>query len=65
MLRLPFPTCHIRWPRAMQALRKSEQMLEEDAQRFDDFLKDNDQKAVQAIKKAEAETKAKAEKVPY
>ena len=49
----------------MQALRKSEQMLEEDAQRFDDFLKDNDQKAVQAIKKAEAETKAKAEKVPY
>ena len=46
-----------------QALRKSEQMLEEDALRFDQFLKDNDQKAVQAIKKAEAETKAKAEKV--
>merc|ERR1719155_383695 len=45
------------------ALRKSEQMLEEDALRFDQFLKDNDQKAVQAIKKAEAETKAKAEKV--
>merc|ERR1719231_588833 len=42
---------------------KSEQMLEEDALRFDQFLKDNDQKAVQAIKKAEAETKAKAEKV--
>ena len=38
-------------------------MLEEDALRFDQFLKDNDQKAVQAIKKAEAETKAKAEKV--
>ena len=46
-----------------EALRKSEQMLEEDAMRFDQFLKDNDQKAVQAIKKAEAETKAKAEKV--
>ena len=38
-------------------------MLEEDALRFDQFLKDNDQKAVQAIKKAEAETKAKSEKV--
>lgn len=38
-------------------------MLEEDALRFDQFLKDNDQKAVLAIKKAEAETKAKAEKV--
>jgi len=46
-----------------EALRKSEQMLEEDALRFDQFLKENDQKAVQAIKKAEAETKAKAEKV--
>jgi len=46
-----------------EALRKSEQMLEEDALRFDQFLKDNDQKAVQAIKKAESETKAKAEKV--
>jgi len=46
-----------------EALRKSEQMLEEDALRFDQFLKDNDQKAVAAIKKAEAETKAKAEKV--
>jgi hypothetical protein len=46
-----------------QALRKSEQMLEEDALRFDQFLKDNDQKAVQAIKRAEAETKAKSEKV--
>lgn len=46
-----------------EALRKSEQMLEEDALRFDQFLKDNDQKAVQAIKKAELETKAKAEKV--
>ena len=38
-------------------------MLEEDALRFDQFLKDNDQKAVQAIKRAEAETKAKSEKV--
>ena len=46
-----------------EALRKSEQMLDEDAMRFDQFLKDNDQKAVQAIKRAEAETKQKAEKV--
>ena len=44
-----------------EALRKSEQMLDEDAMRFDQFLKDNDQK--QAIKRAEAETKQKAEKV--
>ena len=35
-------------------------MLEEDALRFDQFLKDNDAKAVQAIKKAEAETKVSA-----
>ena len=40
-----------------EALKKSEQMLEEDALRFDQFLKDNDAKAVQAIKKAETETK--------
>jgi hypothetical protein len=42
-----------------EALKKSEQMLEEDALRFDQFLKDNDAKAVQAIKKAETETKVR------
>jgi len=46
-----------------EALRKSEQMLEEDAMRFDAFLKENDYKAVDAIRKAEQETKAKQEKV--
>merc|ERR1711959_651357 len=46
-----------------EALRKSEQMLEEDAMRFDAFLKGNDYKAVDAIRKAEQETKAKQEKV--
>ena len=40
-----------------EALRKSELMLEEDAIRFDAFLKDNDQKAHNAIKEAETETK--------
>lgn len=34
-----------------------EQMLEEDAIRFDTFLKENDKKAHEAIKKAERETK--------
>ncbi|KAF0749937.1 hypothetical protein AaE_006879 [Aphanomyces astaci] len=39
-----------------EALKKSELMLEEDAVRFDTFLKEND-------KKAEKETKAKADRV--
>jgi len=46
-----------------QALKKSELMLEEDAIRFDTFLKENDHEAHKAIKRAEAETKAKQEKV--
>lgn len=46
-----------------EALKKSEQMLEEDAIRFDTFLKENDKKAHEAIKKAERETKLKSEKV--
>lgn len=41
----------------------SEQYLEEDAARFDEFLRDNDKNAVEAIKVAETETKAKLEKV--
>jgi hypothetical protein len=35
-----------------EALKKSELMLEEDAIRFDTFLKENDKKAHEAIKKA-------------
>eukprot|EP00941_MAST-03F_sp_MAST-3F-sp1_P005614 g5614.t1 len=46
-----------------EALRKSELMLEEDAIRFDTFLKENDKKAHEAIKRAEAETKRKQEKI--
>jgi len=45
------------------ALKKSEQMLEEDAIRFDTFLKENDKKAHDAIKQAERETKLKQDKV--
>lgn len=45
------------------ALKKSEQMLEEDAIRFDTFLKENDKKAHDAIKHAERETKLKQDKV--
>ena len=46
-----------------EALRKSEQMLEEDADRFDDFLRENDEKVQEAIRKAEIEGKAKQDKV--
>lgn len=45
------------------ALRKSEMMLEEDAMRFDAFLKENDRKAHEAMKRADQETKEKQEKV--
>jgi hypothetical protein len=45
-----------------EALQRSEQMLEEDAMRFDAFLKENDKKAHDAIKRAEEETKKKQEK---
>jgi hypothetical protein len=46
-----------------EALKKSELMLEEDAIRFDTFLKENDKEAHKAIKRAETETKAKTDKV--
>jgi hypothetical protein len=46
-----------------EALRKSEAMLEQDATRFESFLKMNDQNAVEAIRNAEQETKAKQDKV--
>lgn len=45
-----------------EALQRSEQMLEEDAMRFDAFLKENDKKAHDAIKRADEETKRKQEK---
>lgn len=46
-----------------EALSKSEKMLEEDAIRFDTFLKQNDKKSHEAIKRAEVETKKKQEKM--
>jgi antitoxin component of RelBE/YafQ-DinJ toxin-antitoxin module len=38
-------------------------MLEEDGLRFDAFLKDNDEKVQEAIKRADTEAKAKQDKV--
>jgi hypothetical protein len=46
-----------------EALQKSEHMLAEDSVRFDTFLKENDRKAHESIKKAERETKLKTDKV--
>ncbi|CAH2312058.1 Hypothetical predicted protein [Pelobates cultripes] len=44
-------------------LEKAEQFLEEDALRFDEFLKQNDKNSVEALKQAEKETKLKMERV--
>lgn len=44
-------------------LEAAEKYLEQSATMFDDFLKENDKNAVEAIKMAEAATKAKLEKV--
>ena len=46
-----------------EALAQSEKTLEQDAIRFDTFLRQNDKKSHEAIKKAEAETKKKQEKM--
>lgn len=46
-----------------QKLLDNEKALEEDAAKFDAFLKENDKISVEAIKKSEAETKAKLEKM--
>lgn len=46
-----------------EALKKSQQMLDEDVTRFDAFLQNNDHKAHQAMKHAEEETKKKQEKL--
>ena len=46
-----------------EALRKSEQMLEEDAMRFDAFLKENDRRAHESLKRADRESKEKNERV--
>ncbi|KAJ3044258.1 Coiled-coil domain-containing protein 38, partial [Rhizophlyctis rosea] len=46
-----------------QKLLDDEKALEEDAAKFDAFLKENDKNSVEAIKRAENETKAKLEKI--
>lgn len=46
-----------------QKLLEDEKALEEDAAKFDAFLKENDKNSVEAIKRAEMETKAKLEKI--
>eukprot|EP00656_Telonema_subtile_P053242 TRINITY_DN7651_c0_g1_i5.p1 TRINITY_DN7651_c0_g1~~TRINITY_DN7651_c0_g1_i5.p1 ORF type:complete len:450 (-),score=192.36 TRINITY_DN7651_c0_g1_i5:217-1566(-) len=46
-----------------EMLDRSEKMLQEDQDKFEDFLKKNDKMAHQAIQKAEKETKAKQDKM--
>ncbi|KAJ3227795.1 Coiled-coil domain-containing protein 38 [Clydaea vesicula] len=46
-----------------QTLLDDEKALEEDAAKFDAFLKENDKNSVEAIKRAEMETKGKLEKI--
>lgn len=46
-----------------EALRESEEALDNDARRFDVFLKENDGKAQEATRLAEKETKRKMEKI--
>lgn len=46
-----------------EALKKSQQMLDEDITRFDTFLQNNDHKAHQAMKNAEEQTKIKQDKL--
>lgn len=46
-----------------EALKKSQQMLDEDVQKFDAFLQNNDQKAHKAMKNAEEMTKKKQDKM--
>jgi hypothetical protein len=48
-----------------QALRASEAALEADALKFDAFLKENDERVQEAIRKAEQEAKLKQEKVGH
>ncbi|KAM3914211.1 cilia- and flagella-associated protein 100 [Leptodactylus fuscus] len=43
-------------------LEKAEQFLEQDAIRFDEFLKENDRNSVEAMKQADKETKLKLER---
>ena len=65
-LRSDYPTFLVQKRRAAQraeALRLSEAMLEEDAAKFDAFLKDNDAAVQDAQRRADAETAARQVKV--
>lgn len=46
-----------------EALKKSQQMLDEDVQKFDAFLQNNDQKAHKAMRNAEEMTKKKQDRM--
>lgn len=46
-----------------EALAKSDKMLLEDSARFEKFLRENDEKALEAAKRAEQETRLKQDKV--
>ena len=46
-----------------EALAKSDKMLVEDSLRFEKFLRENDEKALEAAKRAESETRLKQDKV--
>lgn len=46
-----------------EALRLSEADLDEDAQRFDKFLKDSDAGVQEAMRKADLESRARQDKV--
>ena len=48
--------------RAEKRIKQQEEQLEETSLKFDHFLKDNDMRAVEAMKKAEKESKGKNEK---
>jgi len=48
-----------------EALRKAQQLLDEDVQRFDAFLQQNDHKAHKAMKVAENTTKRKQDKIQH
>lgn len=66
---LPFDysrPCRLSTPQAIEreeALQKAEAIVEEDEKRFDRFLKENDRKLQEAIKKAELEVRRKQDKV--
>ena len=62
-LRCKVPTLIVCMLQHEAALTKAEETLEEDTAAFDKFLKESDEKVQQAMSRADAEMKAKQEKV--